>query len=280
MPDLPALLPLALRGLALIALLAACTWVASLVRRDVSLVDRMWSLMIAGAALVYAAQAPAPMPRAIAVQLLVLAWGLRLAAYITWRNWGHGEDRRYQQIRARNQPHFALKSLVIVFALQMVLAWIVSAPTLATVVGRRGLGMLDVAGIAVALVGFLFEAIGDAQMAAFKREAANRDRVMDRGLWRFTRHPNYFGEACFWWGLWLIALAAGGLAAAWTVVSPLLMTVLLLKVSGVAMLEKDIGERRPAYRDYIARTNAFIPWRPRRLPRGLASPSPAPGSRP
>jgi steroid 5-alpha reductase family enzyme len=280
MPDLPALLPLALRGLALIALLAACTWVASLVRRDVSLVDRMWSLMIAGAALVYAAQAPAPMPRAIAVQLLVLAWGLRLAAYITWRNWGHGEDRRYQQIRARNQPHFALKSLVIVFALQMVLAWIVSAPTLATVVGRRGLGMLDVAGIAVALVGFLFEAIGDAQMAAFKRAAANRDRVMDRGLWRFTRHPNYFGEACFWWGLWLIALAAGGLAAAWTVVSPLLMTVLLLKVSGVAMLEKDIGERRPAYRDYIARTNAFIPWRPRRLPRGLASPSPPPRSRP
>jgi steroid 5-alpha reductase family enzyme len=280
MPDLPALLPLALRGLALIALLAACTWVASLVRRDVSLVDRMWSLMIAGAALVYAAQAPAPMPRAIAVQLLVLAWGLRLAAYITWRNWGHGEDRRYQQIRARNQPHFALKSLVIVFALQMVLAWIVSAPTLATVVGRRGLGMLDVAGIAVALVGFLFEAIGDAQMAAFKRQAANRDRVMDRGLWRFTRHPNYFGEACFWWGLWLIALAAGGLAAAWTVVSPLLMTVLLLKVSGVAMLEKDIGERRPAYRDYIARTNAFIPWRPRRLPRGLASPSPPPRSRP
>jgi steroid 5-alpha reductase family enzyme len=280
MPDLPALLPLALRGLALIALLAACTWVASLVRRDVSLVDRMWSLMIAGAALVYAAQAPAPMPRAIAVQLLVLAWGLRLAAYITWRNWGHGEDRRYQQIRARNQPHFALKSLVIVFGLQMVLAWIVSAPTLATVVGRRGLGMLDVAGIAVALVGFLFEAIGDAQMAAFKRQAANRDRVMDRGLWRFTRHPNYFGEACFWWGLWLIALAAGGLAAAWTVVSPLLMTVLLLKVSGVAMLEKDIGERRPAYRDYIARTNAFIPWRPRRLPRGLASPSPPPRSRP
>jgi steroid 5-alpha reductase family enzyme len=280
MPDLPALLPLALRGLALIALLAACTWVASLVRRDVSLVDRMWSLMIAGPAPVYAAQTSWTTPRAIAVQLLVLAWGLRLAAYITWRNWGHGEDRRYQQIRARNQPHFALKSLVIVFALQMVLAWIVSAPTLATVVGRRGLGMLDVAGIAVAVVGLLFEAIGDAQMAAFKREAANRGRVMDRGLWRFTRHPNYFGEACFWWGVWLIALAAGGLAAAWTVVSPLLMTVLLLKVSGVAMLEKDIGERRPAYRDYIARTNAFIPWRPRRLPRGLASPSPPPRSRP
>lgn len=264
MPDFAALLPIALHGLVLIALLGLGTWVASLVRHDVSLVDRMWSLMIAGPALVYAAQTSWTTPRAIAVQVLVLAWGARLAAYITWRNWGHGEDRRYQQIRARNQPHFALKSLVIVFALQGVLAWIVTAPALAALAGRRGLGALDVAGIAVALVGFLFEAIGDAQMAAFKRDPAHRGQVMDRGLWRYTRHPNYFGEACFWWGLWLVALGAGGVAAAWTVLSPLLMNVLLLKVSGVAMLEKDIGERRPAYRDYIARTNAFIPGPPRR----------------
>jgi len=276
MPDFDTLLPIALHGLVLIALLGLGAWIASLARHDVSLVDRMWSLMIAGPALVYAGQTSWTTPRAIAVQVLVLAWGLRLAAYITWRNWGHGEDRRYQQIRARNQPHFALKSLVIVFALQMVLAWIVTAPALAALVGGRGFGALDVAGIAVAVAGFLFEAIGDAQMAAFKREPAHRGQVMDRGLWRYTRHPNYFGEACFWWGVWLIALAAGGLAAAWTVVSPLLMTLLLLKVSGVAMLERDIAERRPAYRDYIARTNAFIPGRPR----GLASPSPAPRSRP
>ncbi len=263
MPDFSTLLPIALSGLALIALLAFGTWIASVVRHDASLVDRMWSLMIAGPALVYAAQTSWASPRAIAVQVLVLAWGLRLSAYITWRNWGHGEDRRYQAIRQRNQPHFALKSLVLVFALQMVLAWIVSAPTLAALAGDRTFGVLDVAGIAIALVGFLFEAIGDAQMAAFKREAAHRGRVMDRGLWRYTRHPNYFGEACFWWGIWLIALAAGGLGAAWTVLSPLLMTVLLLKVSGVAMLERDIGERRPAYRDYIVRTNAFIPGPPR-----------------
>ena len=101
-------------------------------------------------------------------------------------------------------------------------------------------------------------------MAAFKADPANKGQVMDRGLWRYTRHPNYFGETCFWWGMWLIALAAGGAAAIWTVLSPLLMTVLLLKVSGVALLEKDIGERRPAYRDYIARTNAFIPGPPRK----------------
>jgi steroid 5-alpha reductase family enzyme len=259
MPDLPTLLPIALRGLALIAGLALLTWIASVVRRDASLVDRMWSLMIAGPSVVYASQTSFSGARAIAVLALVVAWGARLAAYITWRNWGHGEDRRYREIRARNQPNFALRSLYLVFALQMVLAWIVSAPALAALAGDHAFGALDVAGIAVALAGFLFEAIGDAQMAAFKADPANKGQVMDRGLWRHTRHPNYFGEACFWWGVWLIALGAGGVAATWTVLSPLLMTVLLLKVSGVAMLEKDIGERRPAYRDYIARTNAFIP---------------------
>jgi steroid 5-alpha reductase family enzyme len=130
-------------------------------------------------------------------------------------------------------------------------------------------------GVTGALVGFSFEAIGDAQMAAFKRNPENKDRVMDRGLWRFTRHPNYFGEACFWWGIGLVGLGAGGTAAAWALLSPLLMTVLLLKVSGVALLEKGLVERRPAYRDYVARTNAFIPGPPRRgkHPRGPADPA-------
>ena len=259
MPDFATLLHLALGGLALIAVLALLTWIASRVQRDVSLVDRVWSLMIAGPAIVYAMETSWTSARAIATLALVVAWGARLAAYITWRNWGHGEDRRYQEIRARNQPNFAFKSFYLIFALQMVLAWIVSAPTLAALAGDAALGVLDVAGIAVALAGFLFEAIGDAQMAAFKADPSNAGQVMDRGLWRHTRHPNYFGEACFWWGIWLIAIAAGGAAAIWTVLSPLLMTVLLLKVSGVALLEKDIGERRPAYRDYMARTNAFIP---------------------
>ncbi len=263
MPELAVLLPIALSGLALIAALALLTWIASLARRDASLVDRMWSLMIAGPTLVYALRLPGSGPRGTAVLVLVVAWGVRLAAYITWRNWGHGEDRRYRQIRARNQPNFAFKSLYLIFALQMVLAWIVSAPTLAALAGGRAFGALDALGVAVALAGFLFEAIGDAQMAAFKGDPAHRGQVMDRGLWRYTRHPNYFGEACFWWGVWLLALGAGGAAAIWTVLSPLLVTVLLLKVSGVALLERDIGERRPAYRDYMARTNAFIPGPPR-----------------
>jgi steroid 5-alpha reductase family enzyme len=264
MPDFATLVPIAVSGLAFCAGLAFLTWIASVARRDASLVDRTWSLMIAGPALVYAAQLGGAGPRAIALLVLVLAWGLRLSAYITWRNWGHGEDRRYQAIRARNEPAFALKSLVLVFALQAVLAWIVAMPTLAALAGGRAFGVLDAAGIALALAGFLFEAIGDAQMSAFKHDPSNQGRVMDRGLWRWTRHPNYFGEACVWWGVWLLALGAGGVAAIWTVASPLLMTTLLLKVSGVALLEKDIGERRPAYRDYVERTNAFVPGPPRR----------------
>jgi steroid 5-alpha reductase family enzyme len=127
----------------------------------------------------------------------------------------------------------------------------------------------------LAAFGIAFEATADAQMARFKADTEHRGQrqapVMDRGLWRYTRHPNYFGEACTWWGLWLLALGAGGLSAAWTVASPLLMTVLLLKVSGVSLLEKDIVERRPGYRDYIARTPAFVPWWPRRKPAAAAA---------
>ncbi|HEY9029511.1 MAG TPA: DUF1295 domain-containing protein, partial [Burkholderiaceae bacterium] len=170
MPDFTTLLPIALAGLAFCAGLAVLTWIASVLRHDASLVDRTWSLMIAGPALVYAAQAGLSTPRAIALLVLLLAWGLRLCAYITWRNWGHGEDRRYREIRARNEPHFALKSLVLVFALQALLAWIVSAPTLAALVGQRPFGVFDVAGLVVGFAGFLFEAVGDAQMAAFKRD--------------------------------------------------------------------------------------------------------------
>jgi steroid 5-alpha reductase family enzyme len=256
--------PVALAGLAPAAALALLTWIASVLRRDASLVDRTWGPMIAAPMAVYAAHATWPDARAALVAVLVGAWALRLAAYVTARNWGHGEDRRYQAIRARNEPNFALKSLYLVFGLQALLAWIVSAPTLAAMLGGRPFGALDVAGGALAAAGIAFEAVGDAQLASFKADAANRGRVMDRGLWRYTRHPNYFGECCVWWGLWLLALGAGGAGAAWTVVSPLVMTTLLLKVSGVALLEQDIGERRPAYRDYVARTNAFIPGPPRR----------------
>jgi len=254
----------ALAGLALTTTLGVLTWIASLIQRDSSLVDRMWSVLIAGAAVVYAVLLPAHGTRSAWMLAIVIAWGVRLSLYITIRNWGHGEDRRYQAIRARNQPNFGLKSLWLVFGLQAVLAWIVATPFLVGLPTDAPFGVLDGVGAVVAIIGFLFEAIGDAQMARFQADPANRCQVMDRGLWRYTRHPNYFGETCVWWGLWLMAFAGAGLGGAWTILSPLLMTGLLLKVSGVTLLERDIGERRPAYRDYIARTNAFLPGPPRR----------------
>ncbi|MDQ6638724.1 MAG: DUF1295 domain-containing protein [Pseudomonadota bacterium] len=257
---------LALAALALIAVLSLATWVASLVRRDASLVDRMWPVFIGATALLCWSRLPAPGIRADGMLALALAWALRLAVYITRRNWGHGEDRRYQAIRARNEPNFGLKSLYLVFALQALLAWIVAAPFLAGMAGARSFGVLDALGAAIAAFGIAFEAIADAQMGRFKADPASKGRVMDRGLWRHTRHPNYFGEACVWWGLALMAVSGAGLPGAWSLVSPLLMTVLLLKVSGVGLLEKDIAERRPAYRDYVERTPAFVPGR-RRSPR-------------
>jgi steroid 5-alpha reductase family enzyme len=249
------------QGLAPIAAAAFLTWLLSSFKRNVSIVDSLWSLLLLIAAATYAVAAPRLMPRAIGVLVLVAIWALRLSIYITRRNWGGGEDRRYQAIRARNQPQFALKSLYLVFGLQAVLAWIVSLPLYAAITSDSPLGILDLAGCCLWLLGFCFEAVGDWQLAQFQADPANRGRVLDRGLWRYTRHPNYFGECVLWWGFSLIALAAG---AWWSIAGPMLMSVLLLRVSGVTLLEKDIGDRRPGYSDYIRRTNAFIPGPPRR----------------
>ena len=249
-----------LSGLAALLGLAVLGWAASVAKGDAGLVDSLWSLFFLLGALVYAANTNVGEPRAAVLLVLVTLWALRLAGYLTWRNWGEPEDRRYQAIRARNEPGFAWKSLYLVFGLQGLLAWIIIMPLLAGISGGGTLNALDYAGIALWLLGFGFETIGDWQLARFKADPANRGRVLDTGLWRYTRHPNYFGEATLWWGYYLIAAAAGGW---WTVFAPLLMTLLLLKVSGVSLLEQDIHERRPAYRDYIARTNAFLPWRPR-----------------
>jgi len=250
----------AMHGLVAAACIGLVTWLASLVQRDVSLVDRVWSVCIVAAGFAYAIALPQHGPRALWVLVLAAAWALRLSLYITVRNWGHGEDRRYQAIRARNDPGFAFKSVYLVFALQAVLAWVVSAPLLAAVAGERNWMWIDTAGVLLAAFGIVFEAVADAQMSRFKSRSENMGKVMDQGLWRFSRHPNYFGEFCVWWGLWLIALGAGG---GWSIVSPLLMSFLLLKVSGVTLLEADMTERRPAYRDYIARTPAFFPGLPK-----------------
>ena len=249
-----------LYALAALLGLMVLAWLLSLARQDAGIVDSFWSLAFLLAAGVYHQTLAEPGPRATLVLILVAIWALRLSGHITWRNWGEPEDRRYQAIRERNEPGFAFKSLYLVFGLQGVLAWIISLPLLVAMAGSAPLGWLDGLGVALWVVGLVFEAGGDWQLVRFKADPANKGRVMDRGFWRYTRHPNYFGDFCVWWGFYLLALAAGGW---WSIVAPLLMSFFLLKVSGVALLESDIGERRPAYRDYIRRTNAFFPGPPR-----------------
>jgi steroid 5-alpha reductase family enzyme len=231
-------------------------WVISLIKRDVSIVDSMWSLMFLVCMLSYIGVTDVVTPRSGLVLVLLALWAVRLAAYITWRNWGEEEDYRYQRMRRNNSPYFEFKSIYIVFGSQAALAWFISLPLLAAVTGDKALGVLDVLGVCLWVVGFIFESLGDFQLARFRANPENKDRVLDTGLWRFTRHPNYFGDFCVWWGLFLIALSAGGW---WSIVSPLLMSFLLLKVSGVALLEKDISNRRPEYAKYISQTNAFFP---------------------
>jgi len=248
-PGLPATLALAL-----------VAWAIATARRNAGLVDIFWSLFFLAASLAYAASANAFDARSVLVLALVALWSLRLAGYLALRNWGAPEDHRYRAIRVRNEPGFAWKSVYLVFGLQAVLAWIVSAPLAAAILSGQPAGLLDVAGAALVVFGLAFEAVADAQLARFKADSRNAGRVMDRGLWRHTRHPNYFGEFCVWWGFWLVAVGAGGW---WTVFSPVLMSVLLLRVSGVALLEKDIAERRPDYVNYMLRTNAFFPGRRR-----------------
>jgi len=250
------MMTVALQALLIMYLLAIGTWLASLRNNDVSIADSVWPLFILTGAATYAWGSPETGPRAHVVLILVALWAARLSAHITWRHWGEPEDRRYKAIRARNSPHFRWKSLVLVFALQATLAWIVSASVLAAVVNPQPWNWLDSLGLCVVVFGASFEAVADWQLARFKSDPAHRGKVMDSGLWRNSRHPNYFGEFCVWWGFYLIALSAQGW---WAIASPVLVTVLLLKVSGVVLLEKDIVERRPAYRDYIARTNAFFP---------------------
>ena len=253
-------LELWLNALPLLLGAAAITWVISVLKRNVTIVDTLWSLLFVLAAVVYAGSVETPGLRAWLVLALVSIWGLRLAAYLAWRNRGHEEDRRYQAIRRRNEPNFALKSLWLIFGFQAVLAWVISLPLAGAVAGEAPLGALDALGLALWALGLYFEAVGDWQLARFKGDPANAGRVMDRGLWRYTRHPNYFGDFCVWWGLYLIALSAG---AWWSIVGPLIMSFLLLRFSGVRLLERDIGERRPQYAEYVRRTNAFFPG-PRR----------------
>ena len=245
-------------ALALVLSVALITWGISLLRHDVSIVDSLWSVFILLVLVTYALNTSETGPRTALIIGMVSLWALRLSLHITVRNHGEPEDARYQAIRRKNEPHFRFKSLYIIFLFQGFLAWVICLPALAAVSGQTAPGPLDYIGIALWLIGMTFEVVGDEQLSRFRKRHGSRDQVLNTGLWRYTRHPNYFGEAALWWGIYLLALSAG---AWWTIFAPALMTFLLLRVSGVAMLEKDISNRRPAYREYVRSTNAFFPGR-------------------
>jgi steroid 5-alpha reductase family enzyme len=251
-------------NLAAIAVAMLVVWLVSLARRDASIVDVFWGLGFALVALVSNAFGDGAAARKTLVTVLVSAWGIRLAGYLLWRNWRQEEDYRYRAMRARHGERFPIVSLYLVFGLQGALIWIVSLPLQLAQMAPTPphLTWLDAAGATLWAVGFGYEALGDWQLARFRAEPTNRGKVMDRGLWRYTRHPNYFGDAVLWWGFFLIALAT---PHGWaSVVGPLLMTILLLRVSGVALLERGLKRRKPDYQAYIERTSAFIPWPPRK----------------
>ncbi|WP_249011161.1 DUF1295 domain-containing protein [Conexibacter sp. DBS9H8] len=237
-------------------------WVLSVVAADVSIVDPVWGPSFGIVALVAALSRPSPHPGLWVLAGLTLVWGVRLGVHLVRRKLAEpGEDRRYAAMRAKAPRTFWLKSLGIVFGLQGVLIALVALPIEGVPGGHPALSWLAVPGVAIWLLGFGFESVGDEQLRRFKADPANRGAVMDRGLWRYTRHPNYFGDACVWWGLWLVALAAG--TPLWTVAGPLVMTGLLARGSGKPVLERDIAERRPGYVDYVERTSGFVPWPPR-----------------
>ena len=251
--------PIYLYSLASIAIFAFAGWLLSILRNNVTHVDSMWSLFFVLAAYTTAIFVlfvyPAPV-RLILVLACVTIWALRLFIYLTQRNWGSHEDARYVLIRNNNQPHFWFKSLYIIFGLQALLAWVISVSLYAAITNITPLNALDDIGLTLFILGFVWESLADMQLSRFKANPSNKGKVLNTGVWRYSRHPNYFGEACIWWAFYLFALAGG---AWWAIISPVLMTLLLLKISGVSLLESTIVERRPAYAEYIRTTNAFFP---------------------
>lgn len=243
--------------MALVIMLVAASlfWLISLAKKDVSIVDSLWSLFFIIAAVYFYIQAEAPSLRAQLVLLLVLLWGIRLSAYITLRHWGHEEDKRYQAIRANNEPHFKWKSAYLIFGFQAIIAWIISLPLLFAIHSNNALGILDFIAILLWLCGMFFETLADYQLWQFKRKPENHGKLLTSGLWRLTRHPNYFGEFLIWWGYFCFALATGNVGS---IVSPLLMSFLLMKFSGVYLLEQNM-KSRPGYEQYMRTTNVFFP---------------------
>jgi steroid 5-alpha reductase family enzyme len=251
-------------NLGIVLAFMVAVWLLSIAKRDASIVDIFWGLGFVLIAWMTFIRADGYIGRRALILVLVTAWGLRLAIHIFLRNHGKGEDPRYAAMRERHGSRFWYVSLVTVFMLQAVLLWIVSLAGQASQISPtpETFTWLDIAGAIVWGTGFFFESVGDWQLKNFLKDPANRGKVLDWGLWAYTRHPNYFGESLIWWGVFIIALSSP--ANLWTIISPLLITFLLLKVSGVALTEKSMTTEHSDYGDYVKRTNAFIPWFPKK----------------
>lgn len=254
-------------ALALGAIVAVMTllWLVSIPLQNVSIVDIFWGLGFVLAGGIYFWRSDEDSPRSLLVLILVAVWGIRLAAHLAVRNIGHGEDRRYREFRKNAGPErYWWYSFFQVFLLQSLLMWIVSAPLLGAMHpapdAARELGWLDFVGITIWSVGLFFEAGSDWQLRRFKRNPENQGKLLTTGFWRYTRHPNYFGDSAVWWGFGILSCAAGSYVCA---LGSLFMTGLIIKVSGVALLEKSLGNEKPGYAEYARRTSAFIPWFPR-----------------
>jgi steroid 5-alpha reductase family enzyme len=240
------------------------TWLLSLILKNASIVDIVWGLGFAITSWVLAITIEGDSTRQILLAVMVGSWGLRLGGYLAKRNIGHGEDWRYKAMRKKKGARFGLISLVTVFGLQGVLMWVVSLPVMfGNSDATPGVGPLAVIGVMVWAVGLSFEAVGDWQLVQFKKDPNNAGKVMQTGLWSLTRHPNYFGDALLWWGIGIVGAETGSGVIGF--IGPVVMTVFLLRVSGVPMLERSLMKRREGYAEYAARTSAFIPRPPKRI---------------
>ena len=230
-------------------------WLVSLKKNNVTHVDIMWSLFFVLNTL-YFFTAFTPSLRTALILFLVLLWGLRLSVYLAIRNWGKPEDARYLKIRQNNEPNFRFKSIYIIFGFQSILAWIVSSILFIATKNDHPLTWLDYLGILVTLFGIIYESIADYQLIQFKNDIKNRGKLLQSGLWKLSRHPNYFGEILVWWGFFITTLVTG---IHFNLIAPLLMTFLILRFSGVTLLEANLNKKFNDYDDYQKKVNTIIP---------------------
>lgn len=247
----------------LVAIIAMMTvlWLCSIMIKNVSIVDLFWGFGFVVASAVYFIYTEGLETRKVLLMTMVSIWGLRLSVYLAWRNHGKGEDFRYQKFRKDFGEHrYWWYSYFSVFLLQGMLMWLISAPLLgAQFYPDTNLSILDYIGFIFWIIGMVFEAGGDFQLAHFKADRSNKGKVLNTGLWHYTRHPNYFGDAAVWFGYACICLSAGSYVP---LLGTVLMTALIIKVSGVALLEKTLNETKPGYQEYVEKTSVFIPWFP------------------